>query len=148
MSISPSGIIDFFEHPPVGMLLQLDVDAAGPYAGVHTLPTYEHPAGTTHLVGATYGCMVQLNGTIPAQLGLELGWYDPTGLYTEDRYTLRLCQFVVQHQTTSGLWISTQVVDVFNFPWPIFWTDALPGRVGLRTLPGISVDLLYWPKPL
>jgi hypothetical protein len=148
MAINPSGIIDFFEHPPIELLSAVRLDAAGPYAGVHTLPTYEYPSGSTHLVASTYGVVVQLNGTIPAQLGLELGWYDPTGLYTEDRYNLRLCQFVVQHQTLAGLWVSTQVQDVYNFPWPIFWTQALPQRVGLRTLPGISVDLLYWPKPL
>jgi hypothetical protein len=148
MVVSPSGVIDFFEHPPIGLLLALSLDAAGPFTGTHTMTDYQQPLGTHKLVSATYGVVVQLNGAIPQKLGLELGWFDPTGQYTEDRYDERLCQFVVQHQTTSGLWVSTQVIDVRNFPWPIFWEVALPGRVGLRTLPGISVDLLYWPKPL
>lgn len=143
---APTGVIDQFLHPPVGVLTNY-LDGYGPYSGNQTLTQWSSTAGpvfTPQDVRITFGCFVQLNGTIPAGYGTVLGWNDSSGLYSEDVYENRLLQFVVQHQLlTTGAWVTTQIEDIHSFPHAILWNVALPGRIGLLVAPGLAFDLHY-----
>lgn len=139
-----AGIIDTALHPPLGLLTNL-LDGNGPYSGDNLLTTWLDGA-TTRNVSDTFGCLVIINGAIPAKLGLDLGCaMGGATPFTGDEYEERLAQVVVQHQLTLGLggWVTTQVVDTSFLATLILWQEALPGRLGIRTLPGISMDLQF-----
>lgn len=139
-----SGIIDTALHPPLGLLTNL-LDGNGPYAGDNLLTTWLDGA-TTRNVSDTFGVLAIVNGAIPPKLGFELGAaMGGATPFTGDEYEERLVQVVVQHQLTLGLggWVTTQVVDSHFLAILILWQEALPGRIGVRTLPGISMDLQF-----
>lgn len=122
--------------------MNVHLDLAGPYgSGSHTLTTWDN-AGVTTAVSDTYGVMVQFNGAIPPKLGLQPGYSDGV-LIDADVFEARIAQLVIQHQTLSGAWLITQLVDLFVLPFTIRWSEALPGRVGLFVSPFVAVDLFY-----
>lgn len=144
-----SGVIDFFLHPPLGVLTQR-LDYFGPYSGNVTRTQYSSTPGpifTPIGVNLTFGVIVQLNGAIPAGWGYTSGWEDPLGLLDENMYDERLCQLVVQHQLIGGAWITTQLLEVRSFPRLIMWEVAFPGRIGLLVAPGLAFDLFYLTVP-
>jgi len=138
----PQAIIDYAFSPATGFL-NPHLDTAGPYgAGNHTLTTWTPAGFGAQPVSATFGVTLQFNGAIPAHLGLQIG-YDDGGLIVTDRFDLTLVQLVVQHQFAGGACVVTQLEEVHILPSTRRWVEALPGRVGLHVLPGISVDLFY-----
>jgi hypothetical protein len=139
-----SGIIDTALHPPLGLLTNL-LDGNGPFSGDNLLTTWLDGA-TVRNVSDTFGCLVIVNGAIPPKLGLDFGCaMGGATPFTGDEYEERLAQVVVQHQLTLGLggWVTTQVVDTNFLATLILWQEALPGRIGIRTLPGIAMDLQF-----
>jgi hypothetical protein len=138
----PQALIDYAFSPPLGNL-NPHLDTAGPYAGgIHTLPTWTPAGFAPQPIADTFGVEVQFNGAIPPHLGLTLGYSDG-GVIVTDVFDLTLVQLVVQHQFLGGAWAVTQLLDIHVLPTFMRWAEALPGRLGLRVLPGISVDLFY-----
>jgi len=141
MASVTQGIIDFALAPPIGVM-NTHLDGNGPYAsGNHTNTTWLN-SGVLSTVANTFGMLVNFNGSIPPKLGLTVGYSDG-GLVVEDVYESRLLQVVIQHQLLSGVWVPTQVEEIFSLPFVMRWVEALPGRVGLYIAPGIAVDLFY-----
>jgi hypothetical protein len=140
-----AGIIDFALHPPLGLLTNKR-DVTGPYSGDNLLTTW-NDSGTIRNVSDTFGVLVIVDGAIPPKLGLTLGCsMGGSSIFEGDEYQQRLAQVVVQHQlfpVVFGGWVTTQIVDTHSLATLILWQEALPGRIGLRTLPGISMDLQY-----
>lgn len=140
-----TGLIDFYLHPPIGRM-EPRLDYLGPYEGNVTLLTWSSTPGpiyTTMPVSATYGVQLQLAGVMPIAWGYDLGWVSDDGQYDEATYDPPLGQLVVQHQFPSGSWLTTQREVVASYPTVVLWQESLPGRLGLRTAPGISFDLFY-----
>lgn len=123
--------------------MNVHLDTAGPYtSGSHTLTTWLPAGGPLANVSDTYGVMAQFNGAIPPKLGLQPGYSDGA-LIDADVFESRIAQLVVQHQTLSGAWLITQLVDLFILPFTVRWQEALPGRIGLFVSPFVAVDLFY-----
>jgi hypothetical protein len=140
-----TGLIDFLLHPPLGAM-GMHLDYYGPYSGNVELTTWSSTAGpiyTAHSVSNTFGVIVQLNGSIPAGWGFQLGWTDTLALYSEDVYEEQLLQLVVQHQLVTGTWVTTESLSIHTFPKLVMWDIALPGRIGLYVAPGLAFDLFY-----
>jgi len=140
-----TGIIDLATHPPIGLLNPF-LDYFGPYTGNHTLTQYSETPGpvfTIRNVDYSYGVLVQLNGAIPPEWGYQLGWVSDDGQYDESAYSPPLGQLVVQHQFPGGIYVTTQREWIVTFPFVLMWQVALPARIGLRTAPGVSLDLMY-----
>lgn len=129
------GLIDFQVAGPLGVLSAY-LDTAGPYSGQATITTINGNA-----LSASSGVAVVVRGTIPAYLGYTDGWVAPTGLFDGVNYELRLWQAVVQHQLASGLYVNTQEVNSVKLGQIVLWANALPSRLGLWVLPGLSVDV-------
>jgi len=140
----PTGVIDTILHPPIGGLTNL-LDYNGPYtAGPHTLTTW-NDNGTTRSVSNTFGMIATVNGAIPIEWGLELGWDDPITGFGGTYYQGRVLQVVVQHQLLLGLggYVDTQIENIFQAAVAMTWNEALPGRIGLYVAPGWSFDLQF-----
>lgn len=140
-----TGLIDFYLHPPIGRL-EPRLDYYGPYQGNVTLlkwAPFPGPLFGELDVSATYGVQLQLAGAIPAAWGYDLGWVSDDGQYDEAIYDPPLAQLVIQHQFPTGSWLTTQREVIASFPTVVMWQESLPGRLGLRTAPGISFDLFY-----
>jgi len=140
-----SGLIDFYLHPPIG-LLEPQLDFFGPYSGQNTRTEWSSTAGpifTPVPVSATYGVQLQLNGAIPSGWGLTNGWVSDDGQYDESIYQPPLAQLVVQHRFPNGAWITTQVQWIETFPTVVLWAVSLPGRLGLYVAPRLTFDLFY-----
>lgn len=141
----PTGVIDFFTRPPLGVM-SLALDENGPYTGNRTLTQWSQgpgPVFTQRPVSQSYGVQVQLAGSIPTKWGFTDGWRSDDGQYDESDYFPPLGQLIAQHRLASGQWVTTNKELVSSFPVTTFWNVAFPGRVGLRTAPGISFDLFY-----
>lgn len=141
----PSGLIDFFLHPPIGAL-SFALDEAGPYTGRRTLTTWSQGPGpifTSRPVSQSFGVQLQLNGPIPTSWGFTNGWVSDDGQYDESRYTPPLAQLVAQHQLLTGQWVTTNFEIIESFPHTVFWDVAFPGRIGLLIAPHLSFDLFY-----
>lgn len=139
------GIIQPLLHPPLGFLTT-HLDGHGPYSGNVELSVWSSTVGPIYTdlnVSDTFGVYVTINGSIPAGWGFITGWVSDDAQYDEAIYEERLAQIVVQHQLLSGLWVSTQIVELRSFPHAVLWDTALPGRIGLLVAPGLAVDLFY-----
>ena len=145
MTSVASGLADYLAHPPLGLLGDRR-DENGPHAGNKTLTTWSStlpPVGTQHPVSQSYGCIVTLEGALPAAYSFTRGWTSDDGQYEESVYRPRICQLVAQHQLIGGNWVSTTVVDVDRFPMVVTWSEVFPGRIGLLVQPGLEVDLRF-----
>lgn len=132
-----SGVIDFALHPPLGLLTPHS-DSSGPYTGFsNTLTTF---SGSVP-VADTYGVYVT-SDVVPGPWGIYGGWDGP-GSETGDLFQPRIAQLVVQHQLSTGLWVTTQMEDIVQTGQLVLWAEALPGRLGLAAEPGCSVQLYY-----
>lgn len=141
----PTGLIDFFVHPPIGAL-SMALDENGPYTGLHTLTQWAQgpgPVFTMRPVSQSFGVMVQLSGTIPVTWGFTNGWVSDDGQYDESEYMPPLGQLVAQHRLLSGQWVTTNKLTISSFPVTTLWNEAFPGRVGLLTAPRIALELFY-----
>lgn len=139
------GIVEQFIHPPL-VLLRPHLDYFGPYSGNVELGEWAYTPGPTFSVrnvSDTFGVMIQLNGSIPAGWGYTNGWVSDDAQYDESTYDPRLAQLVVQHQLLGGAWVTTQMLEVVEFPRAVLWDVALPGRLGLLVAPGLAFDLFY-----
>lgn len=140
-----SGLIDFIQAPPLG-LLAAHLDFFGPYSGNVTVSSWSRTPGPVFEpidVSNSFGVLWNLNGAIPSRWSFTNGWVSADGQNDETTYRPRLAQLNVQHQLLSGAWVTTQQVDVVSFPGFMRWDEALPGRVGLLTAPGIAIDLFF-----
>jgi hypothetical protein len=140
-----SGLIDFYLHPPIG-LLEPQLDYYGPYSGNVTVSTWSPTPGpifTPTFVSASYGVSVQLSGSIPIHWGRELGWVSDDGQSDETVFRPALGQLVVQHRFPTGAWVTTQMQVITNPGSVILWAVSLPGRLGLLVAPGLEFDLLF-----
>ena len=141
----PTGLIDFFLHPPV-KLLNPWLDGYGPYTGNVTLTKFSStlpPVYTDHPVMDSYGLMLLPNGAIPLNLGFRQGWVSADGQYEESIFDEPLGQIVVQHQFLSGAYATTQREWIQTFPFFLWWNNALPARIGLLTMPSVAFDFFY-----
>lgn len=141
----PSGLIDFYLHPPIGRL-EPRLDTLGPYSGNRTISQWSStlpPVTTPTPVSASYGVIVQLEGALPPDWSFSQGWVSDDGQYEESIYYPSIAQLAVQHQFPNGGWVTSQLVDVNRFPMMVTWTESLPGRLGLLVAPHLSVDLLF-----
>lgn len=129
------GLSSFAVAGPLGVLSAF-LDTGGPYSCQTTITTINGNA-----LSASSGVAVVVSGAIPAGLGYHEGWVAPTGLFDGVDYQLRLWQAVVQHQLLSGLWVTTQEINSDKLARVVLWDQALPGRLGLWVLPGLSVDV-------
>ena len=139
-----AGIIDTALHPPLGLLTN-HLDGNGPYTGDNMITTWLDGA-VTKSVGNTFGVIAVAHGSIPVELGLLFGAsMGGATLFTGDEYEVRLLQLVVQHQLLLGLggWVTTQVIDSNALAVLVLWAEAIPGRLGIYTLPGMSFDLQF-----
>lgn len=142
----PVPIIDFYLHPPVGSLLPI-LDENGPFSGNSTLTQWREGPGpifTDHAVSASYGVMLTLNGVLPIKWGFTQGWSSPDGQSDESQYDPPFAQLAIQHQFAGGLWVTTQLEVVVSPVFSIRWTEALPGRIGLKVAPLLAFDLHYF----
>ena len=139
---STQSVIDFLLVPQLGELDAV-LDVNGPYYGgtSWTFTTF-NDGSVIWSVSASGGVAVQFNGAIPAHLGLKVGYDDGASIQT-DQFDFRLVQLVVMHQLHSGQWVVSQLEDIYTLPFVVRWTEALPGKIGLYVLPGVSVDLYY-----
>ena len=145
----PSGVIDQFLHPPLGLLNPV-LDDAGPYGPgtstrntFHTSGAFLLPAGTYNVSG-TYGLVVVLNGAIPTTAGWEHGWDGAGGaIYSGNRYYDRFGQIVVIHTLLSGAGVITQEVSIDHLQQLILWETALPSEIGIWVNPSVALDLFY-----
>jgi hypothetical protein len=130
------GVIEQFLHPPLGALGP-SLDTNGPYSGNVTITAFGGGIATSD----TFGVAVIVNGSIPVNLGYNEGWTDPGTLFVGQQYEMMLFQIVVQHQLFGGAWVSDQMLNSYFTANFMLWDSALPGRLGIWTLPGIAVDL-------
>lgn len=141
----PTGIIDHFLHPPIG-LLNPWLDGYGPYSDIVTIVNFSTTVGpiyTPHPVKDAFGVIVQGHGSFPSHIGQNQGWVSDDGQYDSTTYVPPLGEVIVQHQFLSGSWCTTQTVIVSSLPQMIMWDVALPGRIGLAIIPGVSFDLFF-----
>ena len=135
------GIIQAFTRLPIG-LLDVTLDAAGPYgAGNHALTTWTDGA-TVRNVSDTFGVVVQVNGVIAPELGLRTG-FDDGGQVVLDTFQMRIVQLAQLFQTRSGVWVPVDVQQIFTVPYMTRWVEDQPGKIGLYVSPTWSVDLYY-----
>lgn len=146
---TPSGVIDQFLHPPLGLLNPV-LDDSGPYGpGTSTRSTFSTagafllPAGTYNVSG-TYGIIAVVNGAIPATFGFESGWDDVAYPLTSGiRYAERFAQINVIHTLLSGVAVITQTVDVHQLSQMLIFDVALPAVIGIWVNPAMAIDLYY-----
>jgi len=147
----PSGVVDFLAFPPVGTLNPV-LDTNGPFGfGSHTFTTFHTtgafglPAGTYQVHG-TYGCIIRVNGTIPATWGRTVG-YDSGGAVGFEGIVFenRFAQVVLMHQLLSGFFATVLEEDAVHTAETFFWPFRLIGgdQLGLWVSPGITVDVYY-----
>jgi hypothetical protein len=139
------GVIEYITHPPIGQMTPR-LDGFGPHSGNKTLTTWSStlpPIVSVLPVSRSYGCIVQLEGALPPRWGFSQGWVSDDGQYEESRYFPPIAQVVTQHQFPTGSWVSTSVFEIDRFPTLVLWTEAFPGRIGLRVAPNLSVDLFF-----
>lgn len=143
MPTTSTGIIDILFGPGLSKMSSF-LDENGPYTGSVTLEHFHltTSGGTADwLTSQSFGVLVQLNGPISPGLKFVPGYVSDDTLIDQAFWFTRLYQIVVQHQLGDGSWVVTQVVDGHTFPRFVLWEEALPGRIGVHTIPGISVDL-------
>jgi len=131
------GVIEQFLHPPLQVLTPY-VDTNAPYSGNVTLTNWSGGA-----IANTFGVIANVPGPIPSELGYTIGWEPGGSPQGGSEYEERLFQLVVQHQLASSAWVTTQVIDSHHLGVTVLWDVALPGRLGIYTLPGLSVDLFF-----
>lgn len=139
------GLVDLLFHPPLGVLSPF-LDYHGPFYGYFTFTVWGSTPGpvfSDRSVTDTFGCLVNINGAIPAGLGFTNGWISDDFTADESRYDERLAQVVVQHQFAGGGWITTQIANIHTVPAMVLWETALPGRIGLLTSPAVEIDMYY-----
>ena len=146
-----TAIIDAVASPPLAALQQV-LDTTGPYGpGSHTLTNFTTngafllPAGTYSISG-TYGCLVEINGTVPPAAGFKKGWVDGAIFASGEMFYDSICQFNLLHiLPVTGATIITEMHDChFNsqvFLWPALLGSA--AKVGLYVYPNWHVDLYY-----
>lgn len=140
-----SGLTSYLTHPPLG-LLDPRRDEFGPHTGNKTITTWSStlaPITTPLPVSRSYGVIAQLEGPLPSSWSFDQGWVSDDGQSEESIYFPPLAQLVAQHRFFNGAWTSTTVASVDRFPMLILWQEAFPGRLGLRTSPGIAIDLFF-----
>lgn len=130
-------LIDYALFPPLGLQNSFFVTASPFSFGSHTFTTFN---GVTP-VSTTHGLYVTID-TVPVPWGIQDGWQGP-GSESADVYIPRVGQVVVQHQLGSGLWVSTEMIDVNVNGQMLQWQVALPGRIGLFVEPGCELQLYY-----
>lgn len=146
---TPSGVIDQFLHPPLGLLNPV-LDTAGPYGpGSSTRNTFVTtgafllPAGT-YAVSGTYGVIAVPNGAISTHEGVQFGWNDGSRpLVSGDRYYDRFGQINVIHTLLSGVEVITQQFDLTSIENFMLWDVALPSAIGIWVNPFSAIDLYY-----
>lgn len=133
-----ASLIDFYLHPPLGLLTPT-LDTSGPYgAGNHQITQFSGSVG----VATTYGVLVRM-ATLNPVAGYVIGFESADGLTDGNVYYDYLCQIGVQHQLAGGAWVLTQLANLDNPFFPVMWNIALPGRLGLMVPPQNAVDLYY-----
>jgi len=148
-----TSIIDTLATPPLASLQQVR-DTNGPFAHgqyrftqFHTDGAFLLPAGDYSISG-TYGCIVQVSGTIPARAGFQQGWVDPLGVIfaSGERFHDLIAQVCLIHfLPITGAGIITEAHDINHlqetFLWPV--TVLSPAHLGLYVGPNWSVDVFY-----
>lgn len=146
---TPTGIIDFAFHPPLG-LLGNHLDENGPYGpGSHTLDHFTN-GGVDVPVDATFGILTIPYGAVAPELGVTLGWRPEIDSHFDgDIYQDRVLQVVVQHQLALGFggWVRTQILNQYTFAAVLLWEEALPGRIGLYVAPNWTFDIQFLRVP-
>lgn len=140
-----TGLVSYLTHPPIG-LVEPRLDGHGPHTGNKTLTTWTStlpPIVTDIPISRSYGVIAQLEGALPQRWSFSQGWVSDDGQYEETTYFPPLAQLVAQHQFPTGSWVSTTVADINRFPMLVLWQESFPGRLGIRTAPGISIDLFF-----
>jgi len=135
------GIIQSFTQLPLG-LLDVALDAAGPYGpGNHALTTWMQGA-TVRNVSDTFGVVIQINGAIAPKLGLIPG-FDDGGTIQLDLFQTRILQVAQLFQLRSGTWVAADARNVNYAPYLLRWVEDQPGKIGLYVGPTWAVDLYY-----
>lgn len=133
-----AGLVDFYLHPPLGLLAP-HLDTSGPYAaGNHQITQFSGSVA----VASTYGVLMRMSTLNPAA-GYVDGFVSLDGLVDGNVYFQQLAQLGVQHQLFGGAWVLTQLAAIDNIFMPVLWNVALPGRLGLLVAPENAVDLYY-----
>lgn len=136
--MTDASLIDFYLHPPLGLLTPT-LDTSGPYAaGNHQITQF---SGSVP-VASTYGILLRMS-TLNADAGYTDGFVSLDGQVDGNVYFQQLCQVGVQHQLSGGTWVLTQLDNVDNIFLPIMWNISLPGRIGLLVAPLNAVDVYY-----
>jgi hypothetical protein len=118
----PTGVIQQFLHPPVGLLTRELIAPA--LTGAGTLTRTRGPVGVD-----AFGIEISFF-TIPAAFGRVLG--------AVDRFENRIIQLTVQHTLVDGHLVDTEVFDVYS-EGIILFTESLPTSIAFDVTVGCTV---------
>jgi hypothetical protein len=124
----PTGVIQQFFHPPIGVC-SLSLIAGGHRSGSGTLTRTVGPVGVDAF-GILYSVVTE-----PLGAGSIVG---PLTLFE-----IRVCQLVVRHTMLTGEVVVTEVVEGFADSELHMFTEAIPQDVLFNITPGFTVDF-YW----
>jgi len=123
----PSGVIQQFLHPPLGVMTTETIPGLYTGNGIQN-----RPRGPINI--DAFGVQVNL-AIVPAGLGYTLG---AVRVYED-----RLCQLAVIHNLLNGTPVVSETFEIFTDGQICLWKEALPSELLFSILPGVYVSFAW-----